>query len=91
VQTYNNLQKTAYQLMAVPFSWVNVRGPSIVDDIPWGVLVEIGVLMLLGDADVVQVGWAVVVARLPAFLLTCSSAACPPARMPACMPACLAA
>ena len=33
-----------------------VKGPSIVDDIPWGVLLEIGLLMIIGDADVVQVG-----------------------------------
>lgn len=34
---YNNFQagKDAYQLFATPLNWVEHRGPSICDDIPW--------------------------------------------------------
>ncbi len=38
-------------MLNVPYSWACDRSPSIVDDIPWGKLLEIGMLMLFGDAD----------------------------------------
>ncbi|KAL4437969.1 hypothetical protein ABPG77_004190 [Micractinium sp. CCAP 211/92] len=48
---YNNLKPPTYAMLNVPYSWACDRSPSIVDDIPWGKLLEIGMLMLFGDAD----------------------------------------
>ncbi|KAL4425663.1 hypothetical protein ABPG75_009679 [Micractinium tetrahymenae] len=50
--SYNNLNPGGAAMMNTPFSWASQRGPSIVDDIPWGTLLEIGALMGFGDADV---------------------------------------